>query len=523
MQWNEILRSSAFRRAILFALAVAIVNALVFGFVYLDISSWDARHITNVLTGEVARAAKMPAEELRRDLDLRLTQDLRHIDYAALFDASGKLVYGNMNELPKAVSVDGKAHYIEVPGLTAPDGRNEQSIFVAGPTRNGGILLLGRSLYTVNTLRGTVLTSLGIAIVPTVVLVFVIGVFFSLRAMRRLKSIHHKIDQILAGNFESRLPLEGRGDEIDDVVAGVNRMLDEIVRLLRQIRAVGDNIAHDLRTPLAVVSARLNRVLAEGDAEALRTAVTQSLADLARASTTAAALLRISEIETWSRRREFKDVDMADICAEVYDFYSPLAEAKSITLTTQAKKPLVVRGDAELLREALINMVDNAIKFTPKGGVVQVMAQMTERGAVIRVADNGPGIAADEREKVMKRFYRSPSSRGIPGNGLGLSMVATIAELHGLGLRIGDNRPGAVIELGPRDELGRDPVNLRADSHAQSFGKSFATFLCKSSGDPLDEADTIASTDAASLPQREKNLVSSPSGSATPLAPTRIP
>ena len=449
MRWNEIFKSSAFQRAIFFALAIAVVNAAVFAFVYVDISNWDARRLSDILTSEVARSAGMPADKLRQDLDLRLTQDLRHVDYAALYDAQGRLIYGNVSQLPKSVPADGKAHVVEVPALTAPEAEHEPGIFVAGPTRDGGILLLGRSLYSTNALRHTVLTSLGLAIVPTVVVVFFIGVFFSLRAMRRLKSIHQTIDRIMDGNFQSRLPLEGRRDEIDDVVGAVNRMLDEILRLLRQLKAVGDNIAHDLRNPLAVVSARLNRVLADGDPQKLRDAVAQSLDDLDRAMTTVAALLRISEIENWNRRKAFQDVDLAEVCAEVGDFYAPLAEASLISLTTEATRPLVVQGDPDLLREALINLVDNAIKFTPKGGSVRLSTELSDQGPLIRVADSGPGIAPEERDKVFKRFYRAPQARNIPGNGLGLSMVATIAELHGFKVRIGDNRPGAIIELAP--------------------------------------------------------------------------
>lgn len=449
MQWNEIFRSSAFWRAIFFAAAVAVANAGVFAIVYLNISNWDARRLSDLLSAEVARTGDMSAETLRRDLDLRLTQDLRHVDYAALFDAERKLVYGNVSELPHAVPVDGKAHYVEAPGLATPDTPNEPGIFVAGPTRDGGILLLGRGLYSTNTLRRTVLTSLGLAIVPTVILVFLIGVFFSLRSMRRLKSINQTIGQIMDGNFQSRLPLGGRKDEIDDVIGAVNRMLDEILRLLRQLKSVGDNIAHDLRNPLAVVAARLNRVLAEDDPQKLAPAVRQSLVDLDKAMTAAAALLRISEIENWSRRSAFKDVDLAGICAEVGDFYAPLAEASSITLTTKAEPPLIVHGDPDLLREALINLVDNAIKFTPKGGDVRIEAEKCSEGVTIRVADTGPGIAPHERENVVKRFYRAPEARNVPGNGLGLSMVAMIAQLHGLQLRIADNWPGALIELGP--------------------------------------------------------------------------
>jgi signal transduction histidine kinase len=451
MRWSEILRSSAFRRAIFFAFAIAVANAVVFAFVYLNVSNWEVIRLTEVLTSEVARSsAGITIDQLRQDLNLRLTQDLRHVDYAALYDAKGRLIQGNVAELPSSVPVDGHAHYIEMPGAANTGGEKEPSLFVAGRTPDGGILLLGRSLYEVGTLRHIVLEALGVAIIPTLILVFVIAVFFSLRAIRRLKSIHQTIDRIMDGNFRNRLPLDGRHDEIDDVVGAVNRMLDEILRLLNQLKAVGDNIAHDLRTPLAIVSARLNRVLNEGDAPELQKAVKQSLTDLDKAMTTVAALLRISEIENWSRRSAFKDIDVAEICREVGELYGPLAEARWITLSTDAVTPVIVHGDADLLREALINLVDNAIKFTPRDGSVTIGTEQCAQGPIIRVADSGRGIAPEEREKVLKRFYRAPEARAQPGNGLGLSMVATIAELHGLSLRIGDNHPGAVIELAPR-------------------------------------------------------------------------
>jgi signal transduction histidine kinase len=268
----------------------------------------------------------------------------------------------------------------------------------------------------------------------------------------------------MGGNSQSRLPLEGSADEIDDVIGAVNRMLDEILRLLNQLKAVGDNIAHDLRTPLAVVSARLTRVNAEGDEQALRGAVKQSLADLDRAMTTAAALLRISEIENWRRRSAFAEVDIAAICAEIGDFYAPLAEAKQIILTIKASDPVLIYGDADLLREAVVNLIDNAVKFTQKGGTVRVEAEKTNRGPCLRVADNGPGIALADRENVLKRFYRAPEFRNIPGNGLGLSMVATIAELHGLKLRIEDNHPGALIELAPPTKALPSPEGSKGKS-----------------------------------------------------------
>jgi signal transduction histidine kinase len=232
-------------------------------------------------------------------------------------------------------------------------------------------------------------------------------------------------------------------------------MLDRISELLDEVKSVGDNIAHDLRTPLSVMRAKLERALNAPQPANLEAAA-GALADLDKAFAIITALLRISEIEDSRRRSEFGAVDINDLLAGIFDLYEPLAEAKSITFTA---KPMVampaVTGDRDLLMEAVANLVDNALKFTPEGGCVHLSATLEGRTPVIRVADSGPGIAPAEREAVLKRFYRSDKSRHVRGHGLGLSLVAAIANLHGFRLRIGDGGPGTVVELlcGPGDPV----------------------------------------------------------------------
>ena len=247
-------------------------------------------------------------------------------------------------------------------------------------------------------------------------------------------------------------------------------MLDEIFRLINQLKSVGDNIAHDLRTPLAIMRVRLERGLNSSD-EQLRKTAEQALSDLDRAITTVTALLRISEIEAGLRRSAFGPVDLAEVCREVYDLYEPMAEMKHIAFTLQADEKVPMTGDAELLREALANLVDNAIKFTPEGGVVQMSADALPEGPRVKVSDNGPGIKLADRDKIFRRFQRSSTAGSVPGHGLGLSMAATIAELHGLILRLEDNDPGASFEILPQATVPNAPGatlrRLRAEAEAR--------------------------------------------------------
>jgi signal transduction histidine kinase len=450
MRVSELFRTATFRLAVFFALAVSVSTAVVFLFIYWQVATFDVKRLDAVLVGEVARAVAQPEDRLKRELELRFTSDLRRLDYAALFDNTGKLQYGNVAAIPKDLPIDGAAHVVEARSLRSTDPGTEPAVFVAGRRQDGGCVLLGRSLYEVNALRQVVFEALLIGVVPAVLLALASGIIFSLRMTRRLKTIHETTLRIMHGDLQERLPAHGKMDDLNYVASAVNLMLDEIVRLLQQIKSVGDNIAHDLRSPLAAMRTKLERGLRAGSGHELRAAAKGALGDLDHGLAIVTALLRIAEIESRRRRRGFARVDLAQVCANVYELYEPLAEAKPVAFTLDAPAPLLVSGDFELLVEAIANLVDNAIKFTPEGGAVAIVARTKGDRPAVRVTDNGPGILAGERNHIFERFYRSGKTRHFPGSGIGLSMVAAIADLHEFDLRIEDNRPGAVFEISPR-------------------------------------------------------------------------
>jgi signal transduction histidine kinase len=182
----------------------------------------------------------------------------------------------------------------------------------------------------------------------------------------------------------------------------------------------------------------------------LRLATRQALSELDKAMVTVTALLRLAEVENGPRSSEFRPIDLAAICADVFEFYAPLARAKSILMTLDAKSPVLTVGDSDLMREALLNLVDNAIKFTPEGGKVLISATLEANRPVIRICDNGSGVEPGEREKIFDRFHRTAGAVRVPGSGLGLSIAVAIANLHDFDLRVEDNRPGALFEIAAR-------------------------------------------------------------------------
>ena len=307
--------------------------------------------------------------------------------------------------------------------------------------------MLGRSLVEVYELRRTLLSALATAIGPTVLLALLIGAYFARRTSRRLIDIHHKINKIMGGDLSVRLRTQRRPDEIDKISIDVNQMLDEIVKLLLQVKNVSDNIAHDLRTPLAVMRAKLERGAASVDERELRLVAREALGELERATSTIAALSRISDIENRKRLSGFKSIDLTEICADVFEFYEPLAEAKSIGMVFEASAPAPAWGDGDLMREAISNLIDNAIKFTPVGGSVTVSSSVQGNRLIIRIRDNGCGVHQEDREKIFDRFFRAERGDWTPGSGLGLSIVSAISKLHGFELRVAENNPGASFEI----------------------------------------------------------------------------
>jgi signal transduction histidine kinase len=454
----EIARTAAFRLALGFVAAFAASTLLLFLFIYWQTAVAETRRIDRFLLHDSLEAAATPPAQLKLMLGPRLSRDLHRLTFVALFDAGGHPLAGNLASIPANLPRDGRPHRTQFRIDYGNGGQNEAVRAVARTLDTGETFVIARSVSDLLQLRRTVQRALALSIIPATLLALAAGIFLSLRALRRVKDVHETMARILSGDLHERLPIRGTGDDFDRLSNGVNRMLDEIGRLLAQLKGIGDDIAHDLRTPLTRVRVRLERARdaysAPGPAiagtnrgEALQEAIDRAILGLDQTLAIITALLRIGEIEARRRRSGFTAVDLAGIAREIEELYAPIAEEQEIRFELTLEPVAPVFADRDLLLEAIANLVGNAIKFTPAGGAVRVALLAGPEGPRVRVSDTGPGIAPAERSEVLKRFYRSDKSRHIEGSGLGLSLVAAIVELHGFTLTIGDADPGSVFEL----------------------------------------------------------------------------
>jgi signal transduction histidine kinase len=319
---------------------------------------------------------------------------------------------------------------------------------------NGYHLLIGRDAKVRAQLR-TLLTDALLWAVVVVGLMATAGALVIRSLFRRtLANISATATAIAGGDFAQRVTLTGRGDEFDQVAEVINDMLDRIGRLMDGVRQVSNAIAHDLRTPITRARTRLEDASLHAETpDDLRAAIDRATADLDGIVAVFQALLRIAQIEAGSRRSSFARLDVVPVLAEVADLYGVVADEHGIDLEVDMPPHVSAYGDRALIQQAVANLVDNAVKFSPVGGVVRLTAAAGAT-VVVTVSDQGPGIAAAERDKATDRFYRGETARNTPGSGLGLSLVLAVAQLHGGTLRLEDNGPGlrAVLTLPPPED-----------------------------------------------------------------------
>lgn len=269
----------------------------------------------------------------------------------------------------------------------------------------------------------------------------------------RLEQINRISQDIRHGDLSRRMPQSRSKDEFDRLAGNLNDMLDQIQMLMEGVRSVSDAIAHDLRTPLTRLRSRLEQLREVGGSN-IAPGIDESIEEADRMLGTFSALLRIAQIEAGGRRVDFHAVDLGELARDLADLYEPLAAEKKITLGLDVDDLMKIWGDRDLLFQAISNLIDNAIKYTPEDGSIQVVLKEGPAGQKIVIADSGPGIPEQERDRVFQRFYRLESHRGAEGNGLGLSLVAAVAKLHQTEILLEDNNPGlrVVWDL-PRDRL----------------------------------------------------------------------
>jgi signal transduction histidine kinase len=364
-----------------------------------------------------------------------------------LTDPLGRVIVGNINRWPKTPVQDGWLNFnletrdLDKPSLHSARARQFQ---LTGSFR----LLVGQDIQELNAARLRIITALGWGVALMLVLGLAGGFFISRRMLTRIEIINDTSQRIMAGDLGRRVPVGSRGDEFDQLSNNLNRMLDQIQELLDGIRQVSDNIAHDLKTPLSRLRQRLESLRESSALESEQArALEQAINEADRLLGLFNALLRIARIESESISTDVQPLVLGQLAKDVVELYEPLAEEKHQKLKLLESPQSMVHADRDMLFQALANVLDNAVKYTPVGGIIEVNISNHEGQPVLSVCDSGPGIAEADQDKVFQRFYRGDVSRSSAGNGLGLSLVSAVTRHHGARVCLTGNDPGLCVKL----------------------------------------------------------------------------
>src|SRR5262249_47061886 len=379
--------------------------------------------------------------------------------YYLLADATFARIAGNLEAWPSTLVGAGGWKTFAV-GERKPNGGRRPLVRARfGTLPDGTHLLVGYDISDLRELADSIKIAFALALGLIFVLAGVASISVTRRTVGRIESINATSRAIMQTGLGKRIPMRGTRDEWDQVAENLNLMLDRIEALMGEVKQVTDNVAHDLRTPLARMRGRLeNAYSRQRDSDEDQSLICETIADLDSVLRVFSSLMRISQIEVTDRRVAFRIVDLGEVAKDVSELFDAVAEEKGTRLTVVRDQQALVRGDRDLLFEAVANLVDNAIKHGRKAGLVIVEAERRDGGVLFSIVDDGPGIPADERQNVLKRFYRLEQSRSSPGNGLGLSLVAAVARLHGARIEMLDHAPGLMFRLwvpgpaAPREE-----------------------------------------------------------------------
>ncbi|WP_174997129.1 sensor histidine kinase [Pandoraea iniqua] len=402
------------------------------------------------LQRESTQLIRRTPADARTNITERSHREAANMRPYGLFSASGQRLAGNIDVMPKG-QPDWHA-YRYVQSVVDKEGdtwaRPYRAMMATMP--DGNRVIVGQAVDDIDRFDHMLVRVAFGGLLATILLGALCGYALHRAANQRVRQLRESCQDIISSHFTRRLPTRGRRDDIDLLVGFVNTMLDDIERLVSELRGVCAWIAHDLRTPMTRLRAGLERARRSAtSAKEYDTAVERALEQTDHVLGRFSALLRIAEIDAHSRREQFRHVDLARIAEDVVDLYEPLAEERKVTLLVETQRCAPVLGDSDLIFGAIQNLLDNALKFTPAGGTVRLRVMATPQHAVVEVCDTGPGIASAERDAVLRPFYRGAGVSGMPtpGHGLGLSVVAATARIHNAVMRIDDAAPGCRVAL----------------------------------------------------------------------------
>jgi signal transduction histidine kinase len=448
---RRLLASAAFRQALVFTALFGAAFAAVIVALYLStvtlIENQTAETVAAELRGLADRYADEGLNGLAATIAARIKSEGDRDAVYLLADPSLVPVAGNLSSWPADAVPDGKWTRLRL--FRESQGDTPHIVGTRSFRLNGGYLLLvGRDFSARQDFRDNLLVIFAVALAVVVLLGLTGGALMSRNLLRRVDAASEASRRIMAGDLSERVPSDGSNDEFDRLAGNLNRMLARIEELMIGLHVVSESMAHDLRSPLTRLRNRAEMALVEarpGDDAALRLALEETVAQTDSVLATFNALTEIAQAEAGTARTELAPLDLAVLVRDAGELYGPVAEEQDIAFAVEAETATPVRGHPQLLAQALANLLDNAIKYTPQGGSITVAVDAVPGGgARLAVTDSGPGIPAADRTRVLERFVRLDASRSAPGSGLGLSLVAAVARLHDCLLVLDDGHPGAI-------------------------------------------------------------------------------
>ena len=447
---TRFVHSSTFRLALIYMLLFGSSVLVLLGFIYWSTVSYLSSQTDETIKIEILdltdRYTHAGLNGLTELLTERLSRRPAGASIYLLTDNNLAPLIGNLNSWP--VNAQMQDGWLEFDLKETNDTETHRARARLFRLSGGLLLLVGRDIHDFELTRHRISVSLLWALGMMLILGSLGSIMMGRSTLRRIEAINQTSHDIMSGDLSRRIPSRGTGDDFDKLADNLNNMLDQIEVLMESVRRVSDNIAHDLRTPLARLRNQLEELRLDTDASDRRSAGLEQALDEADALLkTFNALLRIARIESQEDNSDFTPVDIPALINDVMELYEPLAEDKQIHFQTTIRTQLIFHGDRDLLFQALANLLDNAIKYTPDGGHIQLSLDLEGDEVCLRLCDSGPGIPEAQRELVFQRFYRLEQSRTTPGDGLGMSLVQAVMQRHHLALELQDNQPGLCVNI----------------------------------------------------------------------------
>jgi len=443
------LKSASFRLtaayAALFALSVGILATVT----YFSVQSELTREFrSRILAESIALQADYRAGGVSRVMSAVEERQRGHLsnglDYS-LYDAHGQRMFGTV---PISACKSGWTLVTGPPDGDEAPGEMEQLSALVTPLPNGLCLVVGDDWGKIEDFVRLILKTFGWVSVLSLTMAIAAGLFLSSETLKRIEAITRTAEAIIKGDLTRRVPRRAVADDLDRLAATLNRMLDRIQGLMESLKHLSNDIAHDLRTPLGRLRLRLDQArLQELPAAEYRAVIEQGVVDVDMILELFGAILRVAHIEGGQRIAGFERFSLSQLVADTCETFGPPLEEDGRTLTQAIEPDLWIQGDQELITLSLANLLENAATHTPRGAHITVSLNRAGDCIELDVADDGPGVPESERSRIFRRFYRLEASRTTPGNGLGLSIVAAVAELHAARLAADDNHPGLRIAM----------------------------------------------------------------------------